>query len=127
LKRRLLVLAVAALLAACDNGPKAGTLTLALAGPQRARSVKFRLVGPQTDVAEPTGSTLGLIFESLPGDTTVIAVFAPVGDSVNGGTVALIQVPDVHASGSYHAEVLEVASPSYVLHTASQYVLTVSK
>jgi hypothetical protein len=116
------------LLAGCDSGgPQPGTLTVKLAGPQTTRSAKFRVVGPVTGVSLPNGSTLTLVDEPLTGDTTVFAVFAVVGDSLNGAVVATIDVPDVHAVGAYHAQVIEAASPAYALLTASQFALTVAK
>ena len=128
--RRAVVGAVALslFLAGCDGGgPQPGTLTVTFAGAQTARSAKFRVVGPVTGVNLPNGSALTLVSEPLAGDTTIFAVFAAVGDSLNGVVVATVAVPDVHAAGAYHAQVLQVASPIYSLLTASQYTLTVAR
>ena len=130
--RRLALGALAALLlASCDGGgPQPGTLTVRLTGPASgatARSLKFRLVGSQTGVTAPGSGAFALISDVLPGDTTVVAVFAAVGDSLNGAVVAHVAVPDVHAASSYVAQAVEVAGPFYSLLTAAQFQLTIAK
>jgi len=126
--RSLAALAAALLVASCggDSGPAAGTLVVQLTGAAPARSVKFRLVGHTTGIAEP-GTGAALAADTAATDTLVVAVIAPIGATLNGAAVARISVPDVGATTAYTATVLEVAAPSYALQPASGYSMIVTK
>ena len=111
--------AASALLAACGGTDShAGALILGVQGPQGARAVMVRVVGPVDTVTVPTGKPYHLFSSRGTGDTTVVVVAAGAGD-VLSGAIALLQVPNTHAAPSF--KVLQVASPGYTLLPDSVY------
>ncbi len=125
--RRWVLVAVAALAAAgCggDEPARPGTLLVRLGGTTPARAVRFRLTGPGMAVQEPgTGAVIAAVPAGT--DTLIVAAFAPVGATLNGGAVAAVSVPDTRAVSSYTVTVIEAAGPGYALLPASSVGLTV--
>jgi hypothetical protein len=110
--RKLWILAAAALLldgTACgDSGSPAqpGTLRVSLTTPNiDDGAILFEVSGPAIDTITAVNASYRLFTRRI-GNTTVRVVLA---GAVASGTVAVFEVPDVDAAGSYTATLTEVA------------------
>ena len=111
--RKLCILAAAVLLldgAACggDSTPPAqpGPLRMSLTTPNTDDgAILFEVSGPAIDTLAPVNASYRLSTRRI-GNTTVRAVLA---GPVAGGTLAILEVPDIGAASSYTATVIEVA------------------
>jgi hypothetical protein len=116
------VFAVALASGCGDPAPEPGTLSLRLTTPNPDDgALLFELNGPE--ISNPVaGGTLQL-FTNVTGATQLRA--ALIG-SLTAGTVMTFTVPNIHASGSYTATILEVAVLDNRLRTSTAgYKLTV--
>ncbi len=121
-RRALAGLALLAAGAGCGDGsgPTAGVVMASLSGPVPARAVMFRLVGAQSGITAPTGSSLRVFSTPLGGDTVRVAVIAPAGGTI-AARAADIAVPDL---GRRPVLILEqVAGATYALQNVATYSL----
>ncbi len=131
--RRLAVGAglLVALAAGCngDQGPRGGELAVRLATPRTTdRAVQLTVIGPQTGVAVPPGSSYQVFYVlSADGDTSRIVVVAPAGMGVVAGNIALIAVPDLGKAGSYVARVVDVATAGYEVDDTAGVALSLTR
>lgn len=128
--RRPLLAAAAAVIvgAACGGeatGPVAGDLDVTLSGVSAPRAVVLRVVGPQTGVAKPAGTSYQVAAAATGGDTLIVAVVAPRGGTLGSGTVLRVMVPDTRAASQYVVTLLQIAAPNYALQNPAQFGLAV--
>lgn len=117
------MLGAAVLLAACANtDSRAGAIIVGLTGPQTARGVMFTAVGTIDTVTVPAGKGYHVYTSRGTADTMTVAIVAGAGNILTG-TIALIQVPNRSHVPSF--DVIQAASPSYVLLADSLFHLNV--
>ena len=111
-----------------DQGPRAGELAVQLATPRSSdRAVLFTVIGRQTAVAAPSGTSYQ-VFSTLStdGDTSHVAVVAPPGSGVLAGPVALISVPDLSQARTYVGRIVDVATATYAVDDTAGVSLSFS-
>jgi hypothetical protein len=125
--RWLVLAAGAALSLSCNDstGPTSGVLYATLTGPVPVRSAMFRLVGKQTSVAPGPGTSFAVFSAPTRGDTTIIAVVAPVGHTLAEGALVTIAVPDRNATAAYSLRLLQVASADLTLQEPVGFLLRI--
>ena len=124
--KRVLLAVLIGLSGACEHstGPVAGVLNVRLTTPNSGAdgAVLLTISGPAalTSVAAPSGLRM---FAQPPLGTT--SKFVVTG-TLSAGTILTIGVTDVGQATSYHATVLQVATPAYQLRGLTGYSLTVA-
>jgi hypothetical protein len=121
--RALLALTLASL-ATCDSGPQAGEIVFELSTPyQDDGAVQFRVTSLAPEMVDAVAAAcVGCrVFVEVVSQTEIRGVL--VGDVVPGAALR-VTVSDRKARAAYAAEVVAVASRTYVLRAPSGYVLT---
>jgi hypothetical protein len=110
------------------EGPVAGELEVRLTTPNTDdRAILVRVVGKQTAIAAPSGSTYRVLTAPLGGDTVRVVVIAPVGSHIAAGAMLRLTVPDTRQVDAYSAFALDVASASYAQRPLTGYLFAVAK